>query len=84
MAACACVAAVSGTLAVYKKIVFCRAHIELHAKDSIIPTRFINPLFLVLVTASRGYLAKQIQSLKAENEVFRAQLEQSQFNCSGC
>ena len=29
------------------------------------PTRFINPLLLLLVTASRGHLAKQIQYLKA-------------------
>ncbi len=38
------------------------------------PTRFINPLLLLLVTANRGHLAKQIQYLKAENEVLRARL----------
>ncbi len=38
------------------------------------PTRFINPLLLLLVTASRAHLAKQIQYLKAENEVLRARL----------
>jgi hypothetical protein len=38
------------------------------------PTRFINPLLLLLVSASRGHLAKQIQYLKAENEVLRARL----------
>ncbi len=38
------------------------------------PSRFINPLLLLLVTASRGHLAKQIQYLKAENEVLRARL----------
>jgi hypothetical protein len=38
------------------------------------PTRFINPLLLLLVTASRSHLAKQIQYLKAEGEFLGARL----------
>jgi hypothetical protein len=38
------------------------------------PTRFTSPPLLLLVTASGGHLARQIQYFKAENEVLRARL----------
>ncbi len=38
------------------------------------PNRFINPLLFLVATATHRELARQIQYLKAENEVLRARL----------